>query len=75
MRKNQAEEILSKAASAVAEHLSKPRLPPQSPQPSFEAGVRIQETFIRDEGIDDLIGSVRLADWAAAEQAALEIIA
>ena len=70
MRKNQAEEILAEVASVLAEHFAKLSRPAQLQQPP-----RLQQTFTRDPKVDRLIGGVRLAHWAAAEEAAIQVIA
>lgn len=71
MRKSQAEEILSKIATAVADHLAERESGASSPK---DEEMLAQPASVSDARVDPIITSVRLADWAAAEQAALQII-
>jgi hypothetical protein len=71
MRKHQAEEILAGIASAIDDYLTNRTRVRQAAEP-----IRVeQQAFVSDLRVDRLVAGVKLADWAAAEQAALEVIA
>jgi hypothetical protein len=76
MRKSQAEEILSKASTAVADHLVERKSGAQVGASSQnDEETLAQPPSVSDTRVDPLITGVRLADWAAAERAGLQIIA
>ena len=76
MRKSQAEEILSKVATAVADHLADRESGAHGGSSSPKDGESsLQPGFVSDPRVDLIITCVRLADWGAAEKVALQIIA
>jgi hypothetical protein len=79
LKKAQAEEVLANVASAIKAHLSARRDRAVAVAEDQSAGkkdhYKLPQEFFGDAGVDQLIKGVRLADWGAAEQSALQIIA
>lgn len=76
MKRAQAEEVLNQVASAIKGYLSD-----RGEHPADNEGrgrrdiIKVSGEFVGEPQVDRLIQRVRLADWNAAEEAALQIIA
>jgi len=68
MKKAKQEEVLCQVALAIEKHL-------ENEARGKRDIPKVSKEFVGDPDIDRLIQGVRLADWAAAEEAALQIIA
>jgi TIR domain len=76
MKKAQAEEVLTQAASAIEGYLSdRGEHSPDNEARGRRDITKASKEFVSDPYVDRLLQGVRLADWSAAEEAALQIIA
>jgi hypothetical protein len=75
MNKAQAEQVLTRVALAIKGYLSDHGEHLTNEARGRRDITKVSEEFVGDPDVDRLIEGVRLADWSAAEEAALQIIA
>lgn len=80
MKKAEAEETLARAAVAILDHLSeddvaRDKLRSDGTSAHAPAATEPRPAFVGEPQVDLLISNVKLADWDAAEEAALSLVA